>query len=134
MKFEMIQVATSDARGTISDVIYKGNFQHAAVIETFIPNDGTPVIRGNHYHKFTTQSVLILDGELIYWYQPVDKSDRVKCITVPKNGLVTSGPNEIHAMEIRQDTRFIVFTDGPRGGADYESDTFRVDPIIPPIL
>ena len=39
---------------------------------------------------------------------------------------------EIHAMRILEnDTQFIVFSEGLRGGKDYEADTFRVASIIP---
>jgi hypothetical protein len=46
--------------------------------------------------------------------------------------MVTSHPNEIHTLEFLDATsECIVFTEGPRGGVDYEKDTFRVESIIP---
>jgi hypothetical protein len=38
----------------------------------------------------------------------------------------------VHALEILEPTQFVVFSDGVRGGQDYESDTFRVTPILTP--
>ena len=46
--------------------------------------------------------------------------------------MVSTPPNEIHALVIGDDgNEFIVFSQGLRGGSDYESDTFRVDSIVP---
>ena len=43
--------------------------------------------------------------------------------------LVTSGPGEVHAMHFTGDSTIMVFSQGLRGGKDYEADTFRV-PLI----
>lgn len=138
MQFTRIKVATSDDRGNISDVMYKGEFQHAAVIETFVPKDGTPVIRGNHFHAQTEQHIYILDGSLTYWWQWMTITDdgnmvpfgEINSIHVPKGCMVSSPTFEIHALEIWEDCRFIVFSNGLRGGRDYESDTVRIHPPI----
>jgi hypothetical protein len=45
---------------------------------------------------------------------------------------IISAPNEIHALRAGpQGCVFMAFAEGPRGGEEYESDTFRVDSIIP---
>ena len=45
--------------------------------------------------------------------------------------MISTPPNEIHALKIGSDgNEFIVFSEGLRGGKDYESDTFRVSNII----
>ncbi len=128
MTHTKITPATSDERGTISDILYKSEFQHAAIIES--KRGG--LIRGNHYHKATTQHIFITRGSLRYWYQPVDKSEPVKSILVQEYELVSSPPFEIHALEIIEPNQFVVFSNGIRGGQDYESDTFRVTPILTP--
>ncbi len=46
--------------------------------------------------------------------------------------LVSTPPYEIHALEILGPNQFVVFSQGVRGGEDYESDTFRVPPILTP--
>jgi quercetin dioxygenase-like cupin family protein len=70
-------------------------------------------------------------GSLEYWYKPVD-SDKPSQVIIAKEGdLVSTGPNEIHALKIGPEgNEFVVFSQGKRGGKDYESDTFRVDNII----
>jgi dTDP-4-dehydrorhamnose 3,5-epimerase-like enzyme len=128
MIHQKITPATSDERGTISDIIYKTEIHHAAVIESKCGG----LIRGNHYHKATTQHIFITKGSLRYWYQPADKSEPVKSVLVSSYELVSTPPFEIHALEILEPNQFIVFSHGIRGGQDYESDTFRVPPILTP--
>ena len=128
MIHKTITPATSDERGTISDILYKTEIQHAAIIESKCGG----LIRGNHYHKATTQHIFVTKGSLRYWYQPVDKSEPVKSVLVKEYELVSTGPNEIHALEIIEPNQFVVFSHGLRGGDDYESDTFRVPPILTP--
>lgn len=128
MIHKKITPATSDERGSISDILYRMEIQHAAIIESKCGG----VIRGNHYHKATTQHVFVLKGSLRYWYQPVDKSVPAKSILVKEYEMVSTPPNEIHALEILEPNQFIVFSHGIRGGEDYESDTFRVSSIVTP--
>ena len=127
MIHKKISPATSDERGSISDIMYKAEINHVAVIESKCSG----VIRGNHYHKATTQTIFMTKGSLRYWYQPVDKSQPPKSVLVREYESVSSPPNEIHAMEILEPNQFLVFSQGVRGGEDYESDTFRVPSIIP---
>lgn len=128
MKHTTITAATSDERGRISDILYNTPIEHAAIIES---TQGG-VIRGNHYHKETTQHIFVTKGSLRYWYQPVDKSEPVKSVLVAEYQLVSTPPFEIHALEILEPNQFVVFSHGLRGGQDYESDTFRVTPILTP--
>jgi quercetin dioxygenase-like cupin family protein len=115
-----------DSRGRLSDIFYDETINHVAVIDSE-PN----VIRGNHYHKETTQHIFITKGSLEYCYKPVDSSEPAQQIQVNEGELVSTPPNEIHALKIGPEgNQFIVFTTGPRGGADYESDTFRVEMSI----
>jgi dTDP-4-dehydrorhamnose 3,5-epimerase-like enzyme len=128
MIHQKISPATTDERGSISDILYKTEIQHAAIIES--KRGG--VIRGNHYHKATTQHIFVTKGSLRYWYQPADKSEPVKSVEVHEYELVSTPPYEIHALEILAPNQFVVFSQGVRGGQDYESDTFRVPPILTP--
>jgi dTDP-4-dehydrorhamnose 3,5-epimerase-like enzyme len=128
MTHTTIQAATTDDRGSIADILHHTPVQHAAWI---ISHRG--VIRGNHYHKRTTQYLFLVQGRLRYWYQPVDQSVERLWQDVWRGDLVTTPPYEVHALEILAEaTEFLVLTDGPRGGPDYESDTFRVTPILTP--
>ena len=48
-----------------------------------------------------------------------------------KGDFIKTPPFEIHALKIgKEGNQFIVFTEGKRGGIDYEKDTFRVPSII----
>jgi len=115
-----------DDRGIISDIFYKSNIQHSAIIESK-PN----VIRGNHYHKETTQHMIMTEGSLEYWYKEFGSDEEVKCIVLKKGDFVSTPPYEIHALKIGpKGNQFIVFSEGTRGGMDYEKDTFRVQSII----
>lgn len=115
-----------DERGKILDIFYKDDIQHVAQIDSQ-PN----VIRGNHYHKETTQHMLMISGSMEYWYKEVGSQEKPKMVLLKKGDLVSTPPFEIHTLKIGQDgNSFIVFSSGLRGGKDYESDTYRVEPII----
>jgi len=115
-----------DNRGIIADIFYNTKIEHVAIIQSE-PN----VIRGNHYHKETTQSMLMTKGSLEYWYKPVDSDEPSQMYLCKVGDLITTEPYEIHALRITDEgNEFIVFTEGKRGGMDYESDTYRVDSII----
>ena len=130
MKYQLIEVATSDVRGSIADILWKSDFEHAAIIRSPDASTENPVHRGNHYHKLSTQAIFIVEGELTYWYKESPDSAEIRCTVVPKNGLVSTPPYEVHALEITQPTTFIAFSKGLRGGDSYEEDTFRVHNII----
>ena len=115
-----------DKRGTIIDLFFNENINHVAKI-TSEPN----VIRGNHYHKETTQHMLMTKGSLEYWYKPVNSTDSPKMVVAKVGDIVSTGPYEIHALKIGpKGNEFIVFSEGLRGGKNYEEDTFRVNNII----
>ncbi len=115
-----------DERGKILDIFYKDDIQHVAQIDSK-PN----IIRGNHYHKETTQHMLMISGSMEYWYKKFGSDEKPKMIHLKKGDLVSTPPFEIHTLKIGKDgNSFVVFSSGLRGGKDYESDTYRVDPII----
>jgi quercetin dioxygenase-like cupin family protein len=117
----------SDARGTIADVFYGTSINHVCVI-TSVPG----AVRGNHYHKNTTQHTLLTKGKMRYWWQTADQSTPAQSVDLSAGDMVSSHPNEIHTLEFLDATsECVVFTEGPRGGVDYEKDTFRVESIIP---
>tara|TARA_B100000795_G_C22346125_1_gene266908 strand:- start:10 stop:417 length:408 start_codon:yes stop_codon:yes gene_type:complete len=115
-----------DKRGSIIDIFYKKKIDHVAIIDSK-PN----ALRGNHYHKKTIQHMLITEGSLEYWYKPLKKNTKVKKKILKVGDLVSTPPYEIHALKIsKKGNQFIVFSEGIRGGKDYEADTFRVPSII----
>jgi dTDP-4-dehydrorhamnose 3,5-epimerase-like enzyme len=117
----------SDDRGAITDIFYKAGMNHACLITN---NSGA--IRGNHYHKLTTQYTYILTGSLTYYSKPVDSDEPANEFVAHHGDFIISAPMEIHAMKSSEGgCTFIAFAEGPRGGEDYETDTYRVESIIP---
>jgi len=115
-----------DDRGSILDLFYNANINHVAQI---ISEPG--IVRGNHYHKKTTQHTLITEGTIEYWYKDITSDEPAKVVFAKVGDIVTSKPYEIHSLKMGpQGSTCLVFTQGPRGGKDYESDTFRVDNIV----
>ncbi len=128
MKIRKINPAFTDERGSISDLFYKEQIDHVAVIKT---NEGN-IIRGNHYHKQTTQHIYMSRGKLRYWYKSLDPESSVDSLVIPQGHIVSTPPCEVHALEMMGASEFIVFSKGLRGGIDYESDTFREHVILTP--
>ncbi len=125
MKVVTPRAAFTDSRGRIVDIL-----------------DGVPVecvtlltskkgaVRGNHYHKKTTQYTFVLEGRLkLYTQQP---GERVRARVVSAGGLVTTPPNERHAFVALEDSVIIACAHGPRSGRSYEADTFRLETPISP--
>lgn len=114
-----------DQRGSIIDMFYDENINHVAIV-TSEPG----ALRGNHYHKQSTQHMLMTKGSLEYWYKPLNSDEAAKMVVVIEGDIVSTPPNEIHALKIcPEGNQFIVFSEGVRGGMDYEEDTFRVADI-----
>jgi len=109
-----------DKRGTIMDIIYKTNVNHVGIIKS-----RKNTIRGNHYHKKTTQYVFIVQGKMEYWYKKLHSKIKAKRILLKPNDLIETPPYEIHAIRMLEDNIFVVMAKGMRGGKDYEKDTFR---------
>ncbi len=115
-----------DFRGSICDIFYHTKINHVAIIKSKKNS-----IRGNHFHKKTTQHILILKGQLEYWYKNYNKKKSISTFVIANEGdMISTPPFEIHALRITKKNEFIVFSQGLRGGKDYEKDTFRVDNII----
>jgi len=116
-----------DNRGKIADIFYKENIEHAAIIKS-----KKGVRRGDHYHKETTQHMLITKGSLVYVYAPVDDPSSVRYLLAKEGDVVSTPPFEIHTLLFPKDNEFVVFSSGLRGGQDYEKDTYRVKPLSLP--
>ena len=117
----------TDDRGAITDIFHLVDMNSACMITN------TPgAVRANHYHKQTTQFTFILSGTLDYYSKPVDSEEPANVVTAGTGDMIISEPNEIHAWRTGSNgCTLIAFARGPRGGEDYESDTFRVESIIP---
>ena len=85
-------------------------------------------VRGNHYHKKTIQWNYLLKGKITIYSKFKNKK---KSIILKVGDLVVTSKNEHHAIKANKDSEFLVFTQGPRGGKEYENDTFRLDkPLV----
>ena len=115
-----------DDRGRIADAFFGVNINHVVVIDSV-----KGAVRGNHYHKETVQSILITKGSMEYWYKKLGENLPAQFVVAVEGDVITSDNNEIHAMRMLEDhTQFIAFTEGVRGGKNYESDTYRVETSI----
>ena len=119
MKVDHIQYTKKDERGEITDIMVKENIDYVTMITS-----ASGSVRGNHYHKLTDQWVYILAGRLKMLTQMPDGP--VVTTILEKGDLAKTGFMERHAMIALEDSAFMVFTRGPRGGEDYETDTYRL--------
>jgi dTDP-4-dehydrorhamnose 3,5-epimerase-like enzyme len=116
----------TDDRGSITDIFYGRAMNHGCII-----TNQPGAVRGNHYHKLTTQYTLVLNGTLNYYSKPVDSNEPAHVFVAGHGDMIISEPNEIHAMKTGEHgCTFMAFAEGPRGGQDYESDTYRVASIV----
>lgn len=119
-----VKVAFNDDRGEIIDLL-ENEVINATTIITFTNG----AVRANHYHKETYQWNYVISGRIKLVTQ-FPGEDAV--VTVMEKGdLVVTVPNERHALLGMEESELLVLTKGPRGGSEYESDTFRLEvPLI----
>ena len=100
-------------------------------------------VRGNHYHSRTWQWTYVMSGRLRVETREVRTNDHPGDNGSGRPGDMTAGaqysaeapagtflvdpPSQAHAWEALEDTAVLVFTQGPRAGLGYESDTIRLD-------
>ena len=123
--FQKKKINFSDRRGYIRDLFQNSPKDHCSIV-TF--NKGA--VRGNHYHKKSTQYSYLLSGKLTLRYSKVDKNGNIKGKINKKiigpNILIIHRPYEAHAFIANKKSLMIAFADGLRGGKDYEKDTYRL--------
>ncbi|MBI4056647.1 MAG: cupin domain-containing protein [Elusimicrobia bacterium] len=125
MKVERPPVAHTDERGTITDILVREPIEHVTVITS---RKGTH--RGSHYHKQTMQWVYLIKGRMQLLTQSPEEP--VVVSVLEPGDLALTPPLMRHAMIALEDSVFMVFTRGPRGGENYEDDTFRLpEPLRP---
>lgn len=114
-----IEPAFVDARGSITDILTGETIDGVTIITT---HGGA--VRGNHYHAETVQWLYILHGRMRITMEVPGAGRR--SVILDQGDLLGQAPGERHAMRALEETTFVVLTRGPRGGRDYESDTFRL--------
>jgi len=116
---KQIQPAFRDERGDIADIASE-IFDHATIIHSH-----PGAVRGNHYHKETTQYTYIVSGKTIAVSEVPGEAPTE--MVLQQGDLLISLPGEYHAFESLEESTWLVLTRGPRGGQDYETDTYRLD-------
>ena len=119
MKKIKLKVNHKDQRGLIVDLLEKKNINAITLI-----TQKKGKVRGNHYHKKTTQWNYLLNGKIKIYAKK--KNKKKETIVLKKGDLVVTEKNEAHAIKAVTNSQFLVFTQGPRGGKEYENDTFRL--------
>jgi mannose-6-phosphate isomerase-like protein (cupin superfamily) len=119
MKKIQNKINHKDKRGVIIDLLQKEKINSITYITI-----KKGAVRGNHYHKKTHQWNYIISGTM----KLISRKNNIKKIAVlKKNDLYLSEPMEHHALVGITKCEVLVFTRGPRGGKEYESDTFRIE-------
>jgi quercetin dioxygenase-like cupin family protein len=105
-----------DERGTIEDIVGPVD----SVTRILTKKDA---IRGNHFHRHSTQWTYVVSGRLLFF-------NGQEVFYANPDSLVETPPRKVHAWKALEDTVCLAFTAGPRG-VDYESDTERLgEPLI----
>ena len=109
-----------DERGVIQDLLTE---PLDSVTEIFTK---AGAVRGNHTHNETTQWTYIVEGSMRVMSRRPDGT-----VETGERGfgdLICDKPGVAHAWEALEDTTVLVFTQGPRSGANYEDDVQRLAP------
>ena len=126
MRVIRVKPAVADRRGTITDVLDGTRVECVTLVTS-----KKGAVRGNHYHKKTTQYTYVLEGRFRLFTQRVGRP--VQSRVVKAGELVVTPPLERHAFVALEDSLLIACAHGPRAGRSYESDTYRLDvPISRP--
>ena len=113
-----------DGRGVIIDLLEKKKINAI----TFITQKKGKV-RGNHFHKKTIQWNYLIKGKIKVVTKKGNKG--MQEMILSRGDLVVTSLNESHAIKAIEYSEYLVFTQGPRGGKEYEKDTFRLSkPLI----
>jgi quercetin dioxygenase-like cupin family protein len=126
MQIQRVPVSFEDGRGQIIDILKNEVVEYATIITS-----RKGAVRGNHFHKDTCQHLYVLDGKLrVVVQMPGEQPEEA---ILERGDVIVNVPLERHAFQAMEDTTFLVLTRGPRGGENYETDTFRLEiPLIAP--
>jgi len=122
MIIKKIQPAFEDDRGKITDIL-----EHTPVDSVTIITCLKGSIRANHYHKESIQYSYVLSGKMQAYTQLPDEEVESEVLT--EGDMLESPALERHALHAIDDSVLLIVTRGPRGGKNYEDDTFRVEPL-----
>jgi quercetin dioxygenase-like cupin family protein len=120
MKIERRKSAFRDGRGVITDILDGVPVECVTIITS-----KKGAVRGNHYHKKTTQYAYVLKGRFRLCTQRA--GEKVQARIVKQGDLVVNPPNERHAFVALEDSLMIACAHGPRAGRGFEGDTYRLE-------
>lgn len=120
MKKTVLPVNFEDARGSIRDIFVDRPQQHVTIITT--AQGGA---RGNHFHKVSVQSDYLVSGSFDVYSQKAGE-EKVTHDEWHPGELLEWDAGEAHEFVAREESVFVTFVNGPRGGDQFESDTFRI--------
>ena len=124
MKKIKIKINHRDTRGVIIDLLEKKKINAITYI-----TQKKGKVRGNHFHKRTIQWNYLIKGKIKLIAKK--KNRGVKEMILSRGDLDVTSSNESHAIKAIEYSEYLVFTQGPRGGKEYEKDTFRLSkPLI----
>lgn len=109
-----------DFRGTIFSIVNE-TCNNVSIIETKAGS-----IRSNHYHKKDWHYMLVLEGNLEYFYYS-NVSKKVIFINVLPGQIIFTPNLEIHATYFPNNSKMVVVSRFLRDSVTYESDTVRLD-------
>ena len=121
MKHEKRKIDFQDKRGTIMDILVNRPFEHCVIITC---NKGA--VRGNHFHKYSQQSDFVISGKMASYGLKRGSKKIVKTV-LSQNDLSHWEKGEAHEFVALTKCAFLSFVKGPRGGQNYEKDTYRLN-------
>lgn len=117
---ETKKINFEDNRGTIMDIFVSHPFEHCVIIHS------TPgSVRGNHYHERSLQCDFMVKGRMKVFSRKAG-SDVIEESISEKGEWIEWEKGEAHEFIAIDDVTFLSFVNGPRGGNEYESDTYHL--------
>ena len=108
-----------DSRGSIFDILEGKKIRHVGLITS-----RKGAVRGNHYHKKSTQYTFILKGTVRFFRKDLRaKAGEIVSFVLRPGDLAIDPPRVAHAVVDLEDCEFLDLTDVSREDDGYEYDT-----------
>ena len=120
MKRQKRKADFKDKRGTIMDIFVGEPYEHCVIVYS-----NKDSVRGNHFHKKSQQTDFMLFGSMLA-YSRKKGSKKIEKFVVRQNDVTHWEKGEAHEFIALEKCAFLSFVNGPRGGGNYENDTFRL--------
>ena len=124
-----IKPAFKDKRGSIADILEGEVVKHIGII-TFSKG----AVRGNHYHKISTQYTYVLDGKIKFETRSTSKGSKVQSKILKAGDFASIPQGVIHTYTALTKASLLDFTTLARTDNGYEKDTIRIGDIAKPKL